>query len=567
MAETLAAASWTAYTKKQKLEKLGDDALLNALAKFERVKSGPAAARLEALGTIAEQIPKQVIALTKKKKELGDKVFDGAKDKLYALLEEAERLQKEARTEAAKAKDAEEEPDTPALLSSKMTPLLTQLKASKGETRMYALVCTAGKNTAVLVMRSPISSSRRPLLMEAVDAKGGAKFIEGECLYENGVLTFVLKSPAGGLAARVHKAIFEQTTKKLKVKVRGEDGAVDEGGEEDPESPTGDAGAGKTAGSAGTAPAQPSPGPTESGTQSTRSPERIAYEAQLAQLRDPYDQALAAQHPESTKIRALMGFASEKADGQGDFNAAAKALDMLARLLAAPVPPRSSAGGNGAAAPASADTTGGNGQADPARAFTARLAALVPRIKANATLIADAGTAEAKPVATLAAEAGALAKSRQFDAAQALLERIEAALNGSSGGGLSLVRLGKARLEWIAARNHALREFARLKSILEAEYQGVEDEAAALKNAQDRLDAMMQKMDEALELHLDRVLNAEATARPPLIEQARAALVRMAEVIQNDPLLALIDGNEYAPDMAVAEPMRARLADISAAMS
>jgi hypothetical protein len=56
-----------------------------------------------------------VKALTKRKKELGDKRFGEAKDKLYALLEEAEAQQKKAKAAAEAAQDGEEEADAPAL--------------------------------------------------------------------------------------------------------------------------------------------------------------------------------------------------------------------------------------------------------------------------------------------------------------------------------------------------------------------------------------------------------------------------------------------------------------------
>ena len=309
MAENLSAASWTAFAKKQKLEKLGDEAFIKALAKYEKSDKLEPEARVEILGEVVEQANKLVLALAKRKKDLGDKPFAEAKDKVHALLDEAERQQKAARAEASKKGSEEDEPDTPALLSSKMTPLLTVLKTGKGEVRMHALVCTAGKNTSVLIMKTEIAASRRKLLMEAVDAKGGAKFIEGECLYENGVLTFVVKSPAGGLAARIHNALLAQTAKKLKVKVRGEDGVTDEGGEEDPD------------------------GSQDQDGGAQASPEEMLYRQRLPAVQARLDEALAAQHPESTKLRALIGFASEKADGQKDFAAGNKALDMLEKLL------------------------------------------------------------------------------------------------------------------------------------------------------------------------------------------------------------------------------------------
>ena len=77
------------------------------------------AAGMKALDEVVKQIPEQVKAITKRKKELGDKPFGLAKDQLYTMLQEAEALQKKAREAAAEAQEADEEPDTPVLLTAK----------------------------------------------------------------------------------------------------------------------------------------------------------------------------------------------------------------------------------------------------------------------------------------------------------------------------------------------------------------------------------------------------------------------------------------------------------------
>nr|WP_316640505.1 hypothetical protein [uncultured Roseateles sp.] len=238
MAEKLTESSWTAFTKKLKLE-LDDGALVKALAKAEKTDIAKPEPRLDALEDLVELIKKQVIALAKRKKELGDKVFGEVKDKLYALLEVAEEQLKlaEAAIRAAADTGGDEEEDTPVLLTKKMIPLLRELR--KGGVTMHALICTAGKNTALLIMRRPIAPARRKLLAEAVDAKGGAKYIAAECMLEDKVLTFVVQSQAAGLAKRLRQALLDQTEMRLKVKVRGEDGEDADGEEDggDPEEP------------------------------------------------------------------------------------------------------------------------------------------------------------------------------------------------------------------------------------------------------------------------------------------------------------------------------------------
>jgi hypothetical protein len=317
MAEALKESTWTTFTKKLKLE-LDDGPLLKALARVDKTDESKPEPRIEALQALTDQIPKQVIALAKRKKDLGDKVFGEAKDKLYALLEEAEGQLKQARKALEEAGD--DEADSPVLLTSKMIPLVRELR--KGEVQMHALIGTAGKSTAVLIMRKAITSSRRKLLAEAIGGAGGAKYIAAECLLENKALTFVVQGQAAGLAKRLTQALIDQLGMRLKVRVRGEDGATDEDGAD-----------GDDVDSAGLPPAPPLP-----------DAELQAFRRRMAQLEPRVAEAVAAQHPEATRLRALIGLASERAEAQGDTAGALRALDGIDKLLgAAPAPAASTA--------------------------------------------------------------------------------------------------------------------------------------------------------------------------------------------------------------------------------
>lgn len=226
MTEKLSESTWTAFTKKQKLE-LDDGALRKSLAKFDKTGQTEAKARLDALDDVVEQINRQIVALAKRRKELGDKPFTAAKDQLNDLLGEAEAQLKKARAAA----DDESEADSPALLTSKMVPLLRELR--KGQAQMHAMICLAGKDTAVLIMRRPIAPSRRKLLATTLNATSGMKYIDGECLFDHGVLTFIVASPGAQLAKRLRQAVMDQTDLRLKVKVRGEDGVEEIDGEDE----------------------------------------------------------------------------------------------------------------------------------------------------------------------------------------------------------------------------------------------------------------------------------------------------------------------------------------------
>ena len=329
MAVKISESEWADFTKKVikdgKLDpklKLDDAALSKALAAYDKTEASKPEPHLKALDELIKQIPEQVKALVKRKKELGDKPFGQLKDKLYELLEAAEGQRKTAMDKAAEAKAAEskgkgkadedDEEETPALLTTKMIPLLRELK--KGEVTMPCLIALAGKETVVLLSRKPISPARGKLLKEQMEKPTGLKFIRGDSMYEKGALTFVVQSPGAALAKRLRQALLDQTQLRLKVKVRGEDGVEELDGEEETVEQEG-------------VQAQKAPpgGPA--------SAEQLAYTQRLLKVRDRYEQALKQQHPESTKLRALMGLASEKADAQKNYSAAIQALQALEKVL------------------------------------------------------------------------------------------------------------------------------------------------------------------------------------------------------------------------------------------
>ena len=231
MAEKLGESTWTAFRKKQKLE-LDDKGLVKALAAFDKADDDNPEARLKALDDVVEQIPEQVKVLVKRKKEIGDKPFGEAKDKLYALLEVAEKLQKEARLavekpqQSAKSTDpkagasADDDEESPALLTTKMIPLIREVR--KGELVLQSLIAIAGKETVVLLSRRSISPARGKLLKEQMAKPSGLKFIRGECMLEQNALTFVVQAAAAGLAKRIKAALLAQTELRLRVRVRGE---------------------------------------------------------------------------------------------------------------------------------------------------------------------------------------------------------------------------------------------------------------------------------------------------------------------------------------------------------
>jgi len=59
------------------------------------------------------------------------------------------------------------------------------------------------------------------------------------------------------------------------------------------------------------------------------------------------------------------------------------------------------------------------------------------------------------------------------------------------------------------------------------------------------------------------VVNAQAAQRASQTAAAKATLQRLIKLVSSDELLQNIDGNELAPDMVIAAPLRARLTEIA----
>ena len=397
MADKLSESAWTGFTKdllkkNPKLDelkpKLDDKALLSALKEFDKTDEAKPEPRLKALDELIKQIPEQIKACVKRKKEVGDKPFGDAKDKLYELLQEAESLHKrvaahladaeaeqaakDKEKEKAKGKGDDEEEDSPALLTTKMIPLLRELK--KGEVVMPFLLALAGKESVVLVSRRAISPARGKLLKEQMAQPSGIKFIRGECHYEKQALTFVVQSPGAALAKRLRQALLDQTGMRWKVRVRGEDGVEEEDGEE------------------------------EDPARKPATAEQLAYTQRLLKVRDRYQQALREQHPRAAQYKALMDQATAKANEQQDHAGAIQALQALEKAM-------DEGGDTGAKQPGTATASETPAKPAPGTPATPTAPQLVPdALKAQYEL--RLATMEPRVLAVLKAQTGDTSKIR-----------------------------------------------------------------------------------------------------------------------------------------------------------
>lgn len=298
----LGEAEWRKFAEGRALK---DGALLKSLGALDK-----AASPRDRLAALSE-VDRQAAMLRKSAK--GDR----------ELLAYLDGLDKAVVREQAAAQAREEDEGSPALLTTRMRPLVRELR--KGEVSMHALVTTAGRNTAVLVMRRPIAASLRKMMSEAVDAAGGARHRLADCLFEAGALTFVMRGPAAGLARRIREALQAQLDLHLKVRVRGEDGAAEEEGEDLPEDAQ--AGAGGSVEEPANGSANLDAASSRESAPSPASGPRQPFDDALLPLRERLDAALRAQHPQSGKLRAV-----EVRELRADARRAADAGPQLARL-------------------------------------------------------------------------------------------------------------------------------------------------------------------------------------------------------------------------------------------
>jgi len=185
MAVQLNESTWTSFTKdlikKFKLDpklKLDDAALIKALAGFDKTDESKPEPRRKALGELIKELPEQVKALVKRKKELGDKPFGELKDKLYELLGEAESLHKAATAKAAEGKaappkgkddeDADEEAGNVLLEPKRLLGMLQRCKRDPELSMNFGFVDAKDKQPAIFAMHPRMSGKK---LYEALRAR------------------------------------------------------------------------------------------------------------------------------------------------------------------------------------------------------------------------------------------------------------------------------------------------------------------------------------------------------------------------------------------------------------
>lgn len=228
----LTVTDWKSFAKSQKLDdakeasedtKALHEAVIEALQELGKRDENKHDDMLAALDRFEGLITKQIAANAKRKDKIGKTIKDvkDVKDQLYKLLAAVEKQRHEVSAAKDAKAQAQDEADSPALLTTRMIPLIREVR--KGDLVLSALIALAGKETVVLLSRKAISPARGKLLKEQMSVSSGLKFVRGEALFEEDSLTFVVQAPAAGLAKRIKAALLAQTEMRLKVRVRGED--------------------------------------------------------------------------------------------------------------------------------------------------------------------------------------------------------------------------------------------------------------------------------------------------------------------------------------------------------
>lgn len=531
----LAEGEWKKFSKGRTVK---DAKFLKLLSELDKAKTPE-----QQLAALAE-IRKESDQFRKAAK--GDKEFLAYVDGIDKAIAKEEKLAKEKESE----KDEDEgEEETPDLLTTKMIPLIRQVK--KGE-QVQVLVANTGNEVAVLMSRRAISPSRRKLLSDYLGG-GSAKYLPGTCIMEENAYTFILQTKAAGLAKKIKAALLKQVELRLKVRVRGEDANdVDDDGEPDEANEGLAAESGESKAGAQSAIPTPPPMPPDQ--------LKIQFDRRWPALEARVLERLKAGTGDVSKLRAVAEFVREKGEG-GNYKAAVQGMDSLEKLL-----------------PTTAPAADVKPAIDPAAAFNARLAAMMPAAK---TAIAAGGDVAAD-VKLKISEAGVFARKKEFDRANALLDAAEKLLGSASGApkagtasgdpaakdqpapgpqsegsGEARVAFTKSRLEWDSARKFLQSELRKLEGAILAE-SAEEPDFDQIQTGVAQLYEILEVFDERLIDKLDEALNAEGEVRRAKHAEAREIIAEYLDFANSEPLMQDIDASGFI-DLKIRATLVTRL--------
>lgn len=126
--------------------------------------------------------------------------------------------------------------------------------------------------------------------------------------------------------------------------------------------------------------------------------------------------------------------------------------------------------------------------------------------------------------------------------------------------------IAKARGAWMATRKRVEADVGNLHETFASALKGHEMEGDLVKAFRDRVDTVLDTLDEALAHTLDAVNQAQNDAeRAKLVDEAHATVRCYNDHIARDPTIALLDSNPFV-QMSVQKTMSATLAALSKAI-
>jgi hypothetical protein len=162
----------------------------------------------------------------------------------------------------------------------------------------------------------------------------------------------------------------------------------------------------------------------------------------------------------------------------------------------------------------------------------------------------------------LAKQAGGLAQKKDFEPALRLLEQaaqlVRQSLSGpapevkSESSPKGIVAFQKLRLAWVEARNRVHGELEKLKAAIIREYEDEEEfdpeDLADATQKVTQLDQILENLDESLKDKLDEVLvETDPDKKRRLQQEAQQIMSGYRRYVDSDPLVAVVDDNEFLP--------------------
>lgn len=294
--KSLTEADWKKFSKGRDYK---DAALLKALGALAKAEDSGPDDQLKAL----DAVEKEFTALQKLAR--GDKELTAHLPVVLAAL----KKQRKAAELAAEAADKAEEPASALLDPKKLLDQLNQCKRKPDRSVQFAYVDGKEKAPAVLALHPTMSG--RTLMAKLQEETGGKTGAYGTAWIDGPNLMLQLDKPLSGLVKKVRAPLKAVGFRIPNVVLWNADGSVFEKDSEDADGNAAPAGVGQGG----------------NGLQQ-------AFEARLAELKPLVLKALKEQRGDGTKLRAVLGFAEEKA-GAGSYESALKALDSLQALLLA----------------------------------------------------------------------------------------------------------------------------------------------------------------------------------------------------------------------------------------